>query len=161
MFCKNVASLILLGAIGVGFAHGAPPRVRRACTPDFLEGTTCDDTYTLNTAPGTLWSYFQDELVNTGTSGPSIQNVALLDTQDLNPPSPDNRIPSLAPFPGTNSFFDAGFMVASSDQATQCDCNSVVDADNQGCVISKGDGAVSIPENTSSESLNLKTDDLL
>lgn len=115
MFCKNVASLILLGAIGVRFAHGAPPRVRRACTPDFLEGTTCDDTYTLNTAPGSLWSYLQDELVNTGTSGPSIQNVALLDTQDLNPPSPDTRIPSLAPFIGTNSFFDTGFRVAGSD----------------------------------------------
>lgn len=156
MFCKNMASLILLGPIGIRFAHGAPPSVRRACTSYFLEGTTCDDTYTLNTAPGIVWPSLQDESVNTGTS-----IVALLDTQDLNPPSPDIRIPSLAPFPGTNSFFDAGFMVASSDQATQCDCNTVVDADNQGCVLSKGDGAVSIPENTSSESLKLKTDELL
>lgn len=126
-----MASLILLGAIGARFAHGAPPSVRRACAPDFLEGTTCDDTYTLNAASGIVWYSLQDELVNTGTSGPSVQNVALLDIQDLNPPSPDIRIPSLAPFTGTNSFFDDGFRVAGSDQGTKCDCENVSDGDNK------------------------------
>lgn len=51
MYCKSMAFVVLLGAIGARFTHGAPPvgLVRRDCTSNAWSGT-CNDTDSLNAA---------------------------------------------------------------------------------------------------------------
>ena len=127
MFYKSMASVVVLVATGIRFAHGAPTTgpVRRAY-PDFLRFPTYDDMSSSIAAPDLGWTSWFDQSSQTGTSAPSVQDVALLETQNLDPQSLEIQSPASAPSTDTNTLFGGGIIAAESD-AKACACESVVD----------------------------------
>lgn len=120
-----MASVVVLGAMGIRFVHGAPPTgpFRRAYT-DFLGFTTYDDTSPSVAAPDLDWTSWLDQSSQTGTSAPSVQDVALLDAQNLDPQSLEIQSPASAPSTDTNTLFGGGIIVDESEAKT-CECQSV------------------------------------
>lgn len=127
MFYKSMASVVVLGAMGIRFAYGAPPTgpVRRAYT-DILGLPTYDDISSSIAAPDLDWISWLDQPSQTGTSAPSVQDVALLDTQNLDPQSLEIQSPASAPSTDTNTLFGGGIIVAGTEAKT-CACESVPD----------------------------------
>ncbi|MCJ1426048.1 hypothetical protein MMC29_003950, partial [Sticta canariensis] len=140
MFYNSMASVVVLGAMGIRFAHGAPTTgaVRRAYT-DFLGFPTYDDMSSSIAAPDLGWTSWLDQSSQTGTSAPSVQDVAILETQNLDPQSLEIQSPASAPSTDTNALFGGGIIAAESD-ARACACERIPDGfRNQGCVYSNGD----------------------
>ena len=122
-----MASVVVLGAMGIRFAHGAPTTgpVRRAYT-DFLGFPTYNDVSSSIAAPDLGWTSWLDLSSQTGTSAPSVQDVALLEPQNLDPQSLEIQSPASAPSTDTDTLF-GGVIIAAESEAKSCDCESVPD----------------------------------